>query len=326
MVNRRKKQRRQFPRVEADWPAAVISAASTLHGRVKNISRGGALIYLPEELQEQEHVRIAVEIPEYDDVIYAEGKVVRAYPVISGYERSTYASGIQFTSVSQEDLKYFSGNLAAEWQEGYEDNWNLGQPVSDLSNNDGWSDTPQPRSKLIKNSVLLFVIIITCSALFYSLGQKKGEESRGKYLAALEGNIKYLEENYMKLDSLSSSIKDDIYSLKANVDGALKEISANITKNEKQIQSLKQPVVTRFNVEQSPGVDEFQVIKPLKKKLKRTSSQVYHIVKDGENLYRIGLRYGVSLDFLREINNLTSTSSIYTNQKLLVSKRPSGDP
>jgi hypothetical protein len=44
---------------------------------------------------------------------------------------------------------------------------------------------------------------------------------------------------------------------------------------------------------------------------------VYHVVKRGENLYRIGLKYRVSADHLRDWNNLRS-NEISVGQKLVV--------
>ncbi len=45
----------------------------------------------------------------------------------------------------------------------------------------------------------------------------------------------------------------------------------------------------------------------------------YHTVKRGENLYRIGLQYGVSWKVLAEINDLDNPRIIYPGQKLCVS-------
>jgi len=50
----------------------------------------------------------------------------------------------------------------------------------------------------------------------------------------------------------------------------------------------------------------------------------YHTVKRGENLYRIGLQYGVSWKVLAEINDLDNPRIIYLGQKLCVST--SGSP
>ena len=46
---------------------------------------------------------------------------------------------------------------------------------------------------------------------------------------------------------------------------------------------------------------------------------VYHEVQAGENLFRIGLEYGLSPDEIRELNNLGPNEPIHPGQKLRVS-------
>ena len=43
-----------------------------------------------------------------------------------------------------------------------------------------------------------------------------------------------------------------------------------------------------------------------------------HVVKSGENLYRISLNYGLKIDDIRKLNNLNNTSKIIPGQKLVV--------
>lgn len=43
-----------------------------------------------------------------------------------------------------------------------------------------------------------------------------------------------------------------------------------------------------------------------------------HVVQAGENLFRIALRYGVSLDTLAAVNNITDVSLIFVGQVLII--------
>ena len=45
---------------------------------------------------------------------------------------------------------------------------------------------------------------------------------------------------------------------------------------------------------------------------------VYHVVQRGENLYRIGLRYGVSLWSIAQANGIVNVNLIRTGQVLLI--------
>jgi len=47
-------------------------------------------------------------------------------------------------------------------------------------------------------------------------------------------------------------------------------------------------------------------------------NRVIHIVQPGENLFRIGLRYGVTLDDLTSANNITNSSNVYAGQELAI--------
>jgi type IV pilus assembly protein PilF len=49
---------------------------------------------------------------------------------------------------------------------------------------------------------------------------------------------------------------------------------------------------------------------------------VYHTVEEGENLYRISIKYNVRMQRLIEWNDLASASSIYTGKKLRVTPLP----
>jgi LysM repeat protein len=53
-------------------------------------------------------------------------------------------------------------------------------------------------------------------------------------------------------------------------------------------------------------------------------SSTIHIVQPGENLYRIALRYGVTVEALKTINNLSDVNHIYVGQRLTIPAAWSG--
>ncbi|MFO8083907.1 MAG: LysM domain-containing protein [Desulfobacterales bacterium] len=53
---------------------------------------------------------------------------------------------------------------------------------------------------------------------------------------------------------------------------------------------------------------------------KKADSAKYHVVKQGETLYRISINYGVSVDRLLELNNLSKNSVIRPGQRIMVSR------
>jgi len=57
-----------------------------------------------------------------------------------------------------------------------------------------------------------------------------------------------------------------------------------------------------------------------------SSSSNVHIVQPGENLFRIGLRYGVSVNALAAANGIVNTQRIYAGQRLVIPGRAVASP
>ncbi|WP_045215107.1 LysM peptidoglycan-binding domain-containing protein [Desulfonatronovibrio magnus] len=51
------------------------------------------------------------------------------------------------------------------------------------------------------------------------------------------------------------------------------------------------------------------------------ADHILHEVQPGENLFRIGLRHNISVDRIRELNNLSPNDAIHPGQKLIVGTR-----
>jgi len=56
------------------------------------------------------------------------------------------------------------------------------------------------------------------------------------------------------------------------------------------------------------------------------TAQSYHVVSSGENLYRIALRYNVSVQAMASANNLANVSQVYVGQRLVVPGRAASAP
>jgi LysM repeat protein len=56
------------------------------------------------------------------------------------------------------------------------------------------------------------------------------------------------------------------------------------------------------------------------KEIKAGDKIRYHQVLAGETLYRISLKYGMTVEELRKLNNIAADSVIYVGQKLIVSR------
>jgi LysM repeat protein len=52
-----------------------------------------------------------------------------------------------------------------------------------------------------------------------------------------------------------------------------------------------------------------------------STAQSYHVVQAGENLFRVALRYGLSVQALAAANNIVNVSQVYVGQRLLIPGR-----
>lgn len=182
-INRRKSKRRIHPRAETDWPITIIKNDNPLHGRVKNISRGGALVYFQEEITVGEKFFIAIEVEEFSDVITAEAEVVRSYPVISGMNRSTHGVGIKYITISKECLRFFSGNLTESWGE--------------ENNSISYFNTGYISKNSAKN-ILLMILTLFITFLYFKI--EKTEKIYSNKIKSLEEMVVLVKNSVYEID------------------------------------------------------------------------------------------------------------------------------
>ena len=51
-----------------------------------------------------------------------------------------------------------------------------------------------------------------------------------------------------------------------------------------------------------------------------SQAEEYYVVRSGDTLSRIGEQYGISVDEICRLNNISKNDNIYPGQKLLVAK------
>lgn len=110
-------------------------------------------------------------------------------------------------------------------------------------------------------------------------------EESGKRIEALDGQMKSLQQNQLRLESSSKSVAD-----------RLDKLSRQMEKPPAQPPAHKEPVQAKAQ---------------------------YHEVRPGDTLYGIASKYGLTLDQLLRLNNLKKNAALQPGQKLLVSpERP----
>jgi LysM repeat protein len=275
---------------------------------VENISRGGALLYLTEQLEIQDPLRIAIEIPDCSDVITAEGTVVRTFSLKSGdVQQFSFAVAIEFTEISEKDLRYFSGNLAPEWKVDYAET----------------KETEEsPRSKQdFKKYALLGIFIFSLSSLMYFIPRTDKQDKIDPYqIEQIGDRLKILQSQVESIQSAIASIKNiqgNIDTIKADLANVEKKLPA-MEKVEEMMQQLDSNAQKTNALSEAIDDHSKSLLSLSAEKNREPHQPAYHVVKKGESLYRIGLNYALTLDDIRKLNNLDAGSQIFPGQKLVV--------
>ena len=310
-TDRRIRSRRKHPRALVDWPVTIISATGSYQGKAANISRGGALVHLSQQLPVGEDVRLAFEVPDYQDVIVAKGEILRSFPLKRGDEQEfTHSAALQFTEISQENLKYFTGNIAPEWKENYKDAGPMNNDIVSQKVNQDTSFLPW---------VLVIFLLLPLGYFVYDSIQRKLHDEKSltgveknlliieKQITSLQNSLDILMPVERKLDDLQaevSSLKD------RQLDTAsLEKISQQLTDQSNHIENLNQKI-EHFNEDNS------KISKNPEQE--NEGEQPYYVVEKGDNLFQISSQKKITIQELREINGIGPEESIFPGQKIRI--------
>ncbi len=310
--DRRLHHRREFSRARVRWPVTIISNNKTLHGRVQNISQGGVLVYLQENIEAHENIRIAVEIPDCSNVFTAEGEVIKATTLDNVADKKYACSAaIQFTNISPQDLKYFSGNLAPEWHKVNSAPEQFSQPFQPGDS----VDNKSYKSLFLAGSLLCAFLLIfflvgrnndgkEISQQITSMDKKYDEiQTRLQSLQNSENKLESIEEQIQRMDSQLTVLQEKLTSIAIVMENSAKENRHNTSERpETQTQSNSNTVLSDI-----PPSNTIVSKEP-----------DYYEVKKGETLYRISVKHSTTVSGLRKLNNLNSDDSIYPGQKLRI--------
>jgi anti-anti-sigma factor len=170
-----------------------------------------------------------------------------------------------------------------------------------------------PRQRSTKPLALAgAAVLVLVLLLLYFLGQgeKKGPEVD---LQPLLKRIGLLEERMAKLESKgkeSPQIQEKLDSLTKNLNERLSHLEKDINQIKEDAASGKKKAELSQPAAPAPA--------PLPRSPAKPGGTRVHTVAPGENLFRIALRYNLSVDELRRLNNLRPDQSLQVGQKLNV--------
>ena len=302
-MSRRKYPRRKHGRAEFDWPVTVATNQSTIHGQIKNISRSGVLVYMPEELHLHEHIRLAVEIPEFGDVISAKGEVVRTFSVKTGHQCSSFGVGIKFTEILDEDLRYFTGNLAPEWREDYEDSSIFSRSRSSYMN------------KILYGLAVIFFVSVT----FYVLQFGNNDQIEKNRIVELDNRINLLEEQVAAFNTRNSygiNLDNQIRKIQNQLDDMRAKFATFATVEKLQYEvKIFESKLKEANRSVELSEKKGQIIHLNKLEL---ATPLYYYIKNGDSLYSIGIQHSMSVDRIRVLNSFAQNELIHSGQKIII--------
>ncbi len=156
------------------------------------------------------------------------------------------------------------------------------------------------------------VVLVLAFALLFFLG--KGEKQGPEVdLQPLLKKIGLLEERIAKLESRGKEAPQ----IQEKLDSLTRNLNERLSFLEKDINQIKEEAVS--------GKRKAEVSQPasptpahLPRSPAKPGATRFHTVAPGENLYRIALRYNLSVEELRRFNNLRQDQSLQVGQKLNV--------
>ena len=170
-----------------------------------------------------------------------------------------------------------------------------------------------PRQNSTKSLMLLgagVLVVVLLLLFFLGQGEKKAPEVD---LQPLLKKIGLLEERMAKLESKGKEapqVQEKLDSLTRNLSERFSHLEKEINQIKEEAASAKKKVEVSQPVAPAPAPPPRSASKP--------GAARVHTVAPGENLYRIAMRYNLSMDELRRLNNLKPEQSIQVGQKLNV--------
>jgi anti-anti-sigma factor len=171
-----------------------------------------------------------------------------------------------------------------------------------------------PRQKSRKSLVMVsaIVLVVVLAVLFFmAQGEKKSPEVD---LQPLLKKIGLLEERMAKLESKGKEAPQ----VQEKLDSLTRNLNERLSHLEKDINQIKEEAAsTKKKPELNQPAAPTPTPPPPKSPAKPGNTKV-HTVAPGENLYRIALRYNLSVEELRRLNNMKPDQSLQVGQKLTV--------
>lgn len=169
---------------------------------------------------------------------------------------------------------------------------------------------PQRKTLILGGAGILLLIILI--ALFSG----DGSELSKKDLTTISARVDLLEKRLTRLEEVQLKI--------ASLEKHGKVLQQSIVETDRSTKFLEQRLDTLIHkldmLEKGTALipEKTEVPTAIQKRPLSLDKKRFHEVRSGETLYRIAKRYGLSVDELCRLNNITPNQVIHPGQKLLV--------
>ena len=156
--------------------------------------------------------------------------------------------------------------------------------------------------------LIIFLIIAVLTGSGEQRPVAQGGSGLGENLDKLEKRLANLEQGQAAIQESMAQMFKNTQSLEENVGN----LDASLSELKQQFASPDRGKAAAESKMEGAAKEEQVADKKESQKGKR------HVVQEGENLYRISLKYGVSVEKLRSLNDLQPDEAIYPGQELIV--------
>lgn len=160
--------------------------------------------------------------------------------------------------------------------------------------------------------ILLLVILIALFSGGSSELSRKDLTVISTRIDLLEKRLTRLEEAELRIATLQNQGKRLQQSM-GEMDRSIESLTQRIDTLTQKPELREKGTAAVTKGTQAPPVITGKPVSPVKRR--------FHEVRSGENLYRIALKYGLSVDELCRLNNITPSQAIHPGQKLIVSPK-----
>ncbi len=186
----------------------------------------------------------------------------------------------------------------------------------DMASNNNDETLAQPSDKGVMPYVLMvggFIVLIILAVII--IPKIRGSEDNSR-ISLIDARVKQLELRLNRIESLDKrlSLLDKLRTeLEISIMERLDSLEASLSM--RMDQKVKELDTLHMEAKQKTP-DKKKVVKAPKKK----TEYRYHEVSAGETLYRISRKYGLTVEELRQLNQISPESVISVGQKLIINR------